>query len=188
MRLHQVLLIGSTLLFSWLGMQLIHELGHICGAILTGGEVKSVTLNPLTFSRTDLGRNPQPLVVVWAGPLGGSIVPLALWAIAEFLRLTGAFVVRFWAGFCLIANGAYIGFGSFQHLGDCGEMLNHGSSAWQLWLFGMLTIPLGLRLWHGQGGFFGFGTAQGRVSAAVAYGTLIAASLLMLLGFRVGGG
>jgi len=46
-RLDQIILIASTVLASWLGMQALHELGHVFGAWITGGEVKRVVLNPL---------------------------------------------------------------------------------------------------------------------------------------------
>ena len=79
-RLHQTVLIVSTVLSSWLGMQAVHESGHVLGAWLTGGRVARVVLNPLTISRTDLDDNPRPLVVVWAGPLFGVGLPLLLLA------------------------------------------------------------------------------------------------------------
>ena len=160
---HQALLIGSTVLASWLGMQAVHECGHVLGAWLSGGEVEKVVLHPLTISRTDLARNPNPLLVVWAGPSFGVLFPLALWGAAAVLHATGAFVFRFFAGFCLVANGAYIALGSFGRFGDCGEMLRHGSRPWQLWLFGAVAAPIGLWLWHRQGVHFGLGTAEARV-------------------------
>ena len=80
-RLHQGILIGSTLLASWLGMQAVHESGHVIGAWLTGGQVAKVVLHPLTISRTDLVSDPFPLTVVWLGPLVGVLAPLAAWAI-----------------------------------------------------------------------------------------------------------
>src|SRR5262249_5233982 len=156
-RWHRSVLIASTILASWLGMQAAHELGHVLGASWTGGRVARVVLYPLTLSRTDLADNPRPLFVVWAGPVGGVLLPLALWGFALLARLPEAFLLRFFAGFCLIANGAYIAFGSFDSVGDCGEMLRHGSSLWQLWLFGAATMPAGLWLWHGQGRHFGLG-------------------------------
>jgi Peptidase M50B-like len=168
---------------SWLGMQAVHEMGHVLGARLTGGEVARVVLYPLTISRTDLARNPNPLVVVWAGPVIGVLLPLALWAIAGVVRLPGAFLLRFFAGFCLVANGAYIGLGSFRGIGDCGEMLRHGSPRWVLWLFGAATLPIGLLLWHGQGPNFGLAAANGHVNRGVAYAALAVWLLLMLLGF-----
>ena len=172
-RVHQAILIASTLLGSWLGMQAVHELGHVFGAWLTGGEIVKVVLNPLTISRTELAKNPSPLLVVWAGPVVGVLFPLLIWRIAVALRFPGASVLRFFAGFCLIANGAYIGVGSFSRVGDAGEMLRHGSAPWQLWLFGIATAPVGLWLWHGQGADYGFGPAQGKVRRDVAYGSLV---------------
>jgi Peptidase M50B-like len=186
-RLHQIVLIVSTLLGSWLGMQAIHESGHVFGAWLTGGRVSRVALHPLTISRTDVVENSKPLIVVWAGPIFGVVVPLALWAVVAAVRLPGAFVFRFFAGFCLLANGLYIGVGSFDRVGDCGEMLRHGSEVWQLWLFGALTAPIGLWLWHGQGTHFGLGRTNGRVSPSAVYGTLVACVALLVLGFAVGG-
>jgi hypothetical protein len=186
-RLHQVVLIASVLLGSWLGMQAIHELGHVVGAWLTGSRVAKLVLYPLTISRTDLAENPHPLLVVWAGPVIGVLLPLAIWGVAAAARMPGHFVVRFFAGFCLAANGAYIAGGSFDAVGDCGQMLRHGSSLWQLWLFGAVSIPSGVLLWHGQGKQFGLGKPAAEVQPGVAYGTLLACILLAVLGFMIDG-
>jgi len=186
-RLHQVVLIVSTILGSWLGMQDVHELGHVIGAWLTGGCVAKVVLHPLTISRTELAENPRPLLVVWAGPALGVLLPLCGWVVAAVLRMPGAFVLRFFSGFCLIANGNYIAFGSFDRIGDCGEMLRHGSPLWTLWLFGLVTVPAGLWLWHRQGVNFGFSAAKGRVIVGVAYIALVVSALLLMLGFAVDG-
>jgi hypothetical protein len=186
-RLHQVVLIGSTILASWLGMQAVHESGHVLGSWLTGGRVARVVLNPLTISRTDLDHNPRPLAVVWAGPIVGVAAPLAAWAVAAAVRLPGAFALRFFAGFCLLTNGLYIGVGSFDAVGDCGDMLRHGSEPWQLWLFGACAAPVGLWLWHRQGPHFGLGPARGRVNRGVAWASLVACVSLLALGIIVGG-
>lgn len=183
----QFLLIGSTLLASWLGMQAVHECGHVFGAWVTGGEVERVVLHPFTISRTDLARNPNPLLVVWAGPVFGVLFPVALWRTAVAARLRGSFVLRFFAGFCLITNGAYIGVGSFDGIGDCGEMLRHGSPMWSLWAFGLIALPSGIWLWNRQGPSFGLGSANGVVDRRTAFGALLAATLLLALGFAFGG-
>lgn len=185
-RIHQIVLIGSTLLGSWLGMQAIHESGHVLGAWLTGGRLARVVLHPLTISRTDLAENPRPLVVVWAGPLFGVAAPLLLWGVAATARARWAFLLRFFAGFCLLANGLYIGIGSIERIGDCGEMLRHGSEPWQLWLFGAVTAPVGLWLWHRQGSHFGLGSTEGQVCRGAAYGSLAVCLALLILGFAVG--
>jgi hypothetical protein len=185
--LHQAILIFSTLLGSWLGMQAVHELGHVLGTILTGGQIATVVLHPLTISRTDLIENPHPLIVVWAGPLVGLLLPLILWSVLAATRTPGAFVARFFAGFCLVATGAYIGVGSFLAAGDCGEMLRHGSNAWVLRLFGALAVPAGLWLWNGLGPDFGLGRAQGKVNHRIAYATLVIFAVLVVLGLVVDG-
>jgi hypothetical protein len=185
-RLHQVVLICSTLVLSWLGMMAVHELGHVVGAWATGGVVERVVLHPLTISRTDLSHNPRPLVVVWAGPVLGVLLPLAGLGVAAALRWA-VYLPRFFAGFCLIANGAYIGVGSFERIGDAGEMLRQGSAPWQLWAFGALAGPLGLYLWHGIGIYFGLGKAHGAVSRQAAYGALAAAAVAVGLAFVLGG-
>jgi hypothetical protein len=216
-RVHQAVLIFSTLLGSWLGMQDVHELGHVAGAWLTGGRVSKVVLDPLTISRTDLAENPRPLIVVWGGPTFGVLLPLALWLTARAVRLPqfflfpsplagegsgvrgsevtqtaarglpGTFVLRFFAGFCLIANGCYLGAGSFTHIGDAGEMLKHGAAPWHLWLFAALTVPTGLWLWNGLGPHFGLAKTAGGVDRGVAYATLVCVLTLLTMGFAIDG-
>jgi hypothetical protein len=186
-RLPQLALLIATLLASWLGMQAIHELGHVLGAVLGGGRIERVVLHPLTISRTDLASDPRPLLTVWAGPIFGVLLPLALWGIAVRTRMPCSFLVRFFAGFCLIANGAYLLGGSFDGIGDCGVMLRHGSPIWTLWLFGVVTIPAGLALWHKQGPHFGLGDAKGKVDPRAAVAAVVAAVLFLLLGLLVGG-
>ena len=156
-RLPQFVLIAATALLAWLLMQVVHECGHSLLGWLTGGEVRRVVLHPLTISRTDLDANPHPLVVCWAGPVFGSIAPVLFWLTARTMKWSGEFWLRFFAGFCLIANGAYLAVGSFDHIGDAGDLLKHGSPVWMLWLFGAVTITVGLRLWHGLGQRFGLG-------------------------------
>jgi len=179
-RLDQVVLIGTFVGFSWLAMQAVHELGHVLGAAASGGHVERVVVQPLAFSRTDVSSNPHPLLVVWAGPVLGAALPLLVLLIARQLRAPGVYLFRFFAGFCLIANGIYIALGSIQRLADAGDMLRYGSSRWQLILFGVLTVPFGLYLWHGLGPSFGFGKARGVVSRRAAV-----ISLALLVGLVV---
>jgi hypothetical protein len=185
--LAQSVLIAATILASWLGMQAVHELGHVLGAWASGGHVDRVVLHPLTISRTDVSPNPSPLLVVWAGPVLGAALPLLACGIAAGLRMPGAFILRFFAGFCLVANGAYLGIGSLWEIGDSGDMLRHGASMWQLWLFGAAAIPLGLGLWHRQGRCFGLGPDAQRVDARVALALLAACVGLVALGCAIGG-
>src|SRR5687768_3019083 len=167
-------------------MKQVHELGHVLAAVATGGEVERVVLHPLTISRTDLAANPRPLIVVWAGPLLGALLPLVAWSVALAVRLRVAFLLRFFAGFCLIANGAYIGAGSFGGIGDCGEMLRHGSPIWLLWLFGLVTVPAGLALWNGQGKHFGIGAPDLRIDSVALYTSITALAVLLAISLCAG--
>jgi hypothetical protein len=171
-RFHQALLIGTFVPLCWLAMMAVHELGHVIGALLTGGTIAKVVLHPLAISRTDVAVNPHPLLVVWAGPCIGVLAPIALVAVAEIRRFPWTYLVRFFAGFCLIANGCYIGIGSLAGIGDAGDMLRQGSPIWSLWLFGVATFPLGLYLWNGLGANFGLGSAEDDVDNRAAYGCL----------------
>jgi hypothetical protein len=180
------LLLAAALLSAWLGMQQVHELGHVLGALLTGGRVERVVLHPLSFSRTDLALNPAPLVVAWAGPVFGVMAPMVFWLVAAKARMPGAFVLRFFAGFCLIANGAYLSFGSFDRVGDCGDLLRHGAPIWTLWLFGVACMPLGLWLWHGLGAHFGIGANALPIEPSVVYGVGVIAAALLLIAIVVG--
>jgi hypothetical protein len=202
-RLYQVILIASFLGFSWLAMQAVHELGHVLGAAATGGTVTKVVLHPATISRTDVAPNPRPLAVVWAGPIVGVLAPLAAWLATRALRLPGVFLFRSFAGFCLIANGAYIGAGTATAAADAGDMLRHGAAHGQLILFAVLATSLGLYLWHGQGRHFGLvpvqrasGTAgdtapgdsaSGEVSRAAAVASLLLFTLVFAVEWIFGG-
>lgn len=155
-----------------------HELGHGAGAIITGGSVERVVLHPLAISRTDVSPNPHPGVVVWLGPATGCVLPLAGFAVAPRRLTVVRNVAQFFAGFCLIENGAYISVGSVDLVGDCGEMLRTGTPSWAMVAFGAVTIPLGLYLWHRLGSLRQFllgPSSIGPTDAYVVFGTLIAA-------------
>lgn len=149
------LLALSTLLLSWLWMMAVHEFGHVLHAWLSGGRVAQVVLHPLAISRTDVAPDPHPLFVVWGGPAWGSVLPVAAWLVLRRRRY--AFLLRFFAGFCLIANGSYLAAGAIAPVGDARRLLDLGVPAWALLAFGAVTVPSGLRLWHGLGKNFGIG-------------------------------
>lgn len=171
-------------------MQAVHEAGHVLGVWASGGRTVRVVWHPATISRTDFADCPHPAVAVWAGPIVGVLGPLAAWGTAVAAGLRQAYLLRLFAGFCLLANGAYLAGGSFAGIGDCGELLNLGVPHGALLAFGALTIPAGLFLWHGQGPHFGLGPPVDglppRVSsldAALSAGLCL---LLLAVGFLCG--
>ena len=72
----------------------------------------------------------------------------------QFERVKIHFLGLF-AGFCCLANGAYICFGSFWRFGDCGDLIFNGASIWMLWLFGIAALALGGWTWHRLGSRIG---------------------------------
>lgn len=142
------LLLTAFAVFSWPAMMGLHELGHVFGAALGGGTVREVVWHPLRFSRTDVQPDPHPLLTVWAGPLVGVALPLLADGIAAWRRWRSAHHVALFSGFCLLANGAYIGLGVVDRLGDTEVMHRHGTSAIAMLAFGVPAFALGLWRWH----------------------------------------
>ncbi|CAN5690912.1 hypothetical protein BH23PLA1_BH23PLA1_05440 [soil metagenome] len=185
-RFAQGTLIVSTLGLSWLGMQVVHEFGHVLAAWASGEEVDRVVLHPLAISRTDTSLDRHPLRVIWGGPIVGVLLPLAALALSKRVRSKWFYLFQFFAGFCLIANGIYLGIGSFEGVGDAGELLRYGAPRWLLLLFGLICVPAGLFLWHGLGPHFGLGEAKGRVDRRAAVATLILLLVIVVVEMLVG--
>lgn len=182
-RFHQLLFIACLVALSWFAMMAVHELGHVIGAIVTGGSVQRVVLHPLTISRTDVSPNPHPAIVVWLGPILGCLIPLTAWpAVPRRLTIARGTAV-FFAGFCLIANGSYIAIGSFDRVGDCGEMLRTGSPLWALIAFGVVTVGWGLCLWHRLGSPKHFLSDPSVITPRSAYLLLCILLVVVVAGF-----
>jgi hypothetical protein len=177
-RLQQVLLLAALLALSWIAMQAAHELGHVLTAWATGGEVRGTVLHPLVISRTDVSPNPRPLAVAWGGPLVGSLLPLAVAGMLQLTQMPTRRYADFFVGFCLIANGAYVGLGAVDPVGDAAEMLRHGSPPWLLVAFGAVAFGAGLWIWHRASSEFGFGRAPRTVTAQEACWALAVAALV----------
>ena len=150
-RWNQLVFTACFLVTCWLLMMCIHELGHVVGAVCTGGTVRHVELSPLAISRTDVEPNLHPGFVVWLGPVMGCLLPVVPVAFFRFRRSMGSILVRFFAGFSCIANGAYISVGTIDRVGDCGEMLRTGSHPAVMYTFGVAAILGGFALWHRLG-------------------------------------
>lgn len=161
-------------------MMLVHESGHMLAAKLTGGSVQKLVFHPLALSRTDVAPNPHPLAVAWSGPTFGTIAPLLLWLA---LRAAGirSYLAQIYAGFCLIANGAYIAFGSLGHVGDTYDLLLNDAPLWSLWLFGLLSLSAGFLLWHRLGPHFGLRTRAAPIDVWLSVGLSVALILVGLL-------
>jgi len=134
----------------WLGMLATNEFGHMIHGWCSGGRVVQTVLPWVGFSRTEVSPNPHPLIVAWGGAVWGSLVPLVLLSMSATTGFRLKWV-QFFAGFCLIANGAYLFAGSFLSTGDAGDLLRHGAPHWLLVATGAIGAAAGLFLWHRLG-------------------------------------
>ena len=133
---------------------------------------------------TDCEAYARPIHIIHA-----ALLTLGVLAIVRLAARRYAYLAAFFAGFCLIANGAYLAAGSLLANGadDGGTILRHGGAAWQLVAFGVLTVPAGLYLCNGLGHSFGLGVAQGKVDRKAAVGAALALLLLVLGEVILGG-
>lgn len=92
----------------------------------------------------------------------------------------------FVAGFCLIANGAYIGVGAFDPVGDAKELVALGVSRWVLFGYGVVALGAGLWIWHRCSERLGFGRDRKAVVASHTWGVSGVCVLVTLLGLLFG--
>jgi hypothetical protein len=180
-RLNQAVLAVSTFVFSWLAMQVVHEFGHMLHAWTSGGRVGLVVLRPLEISRTDLAPNPHPQFVAWGGPVWGSLIPLVIFGLVRRRRGSRGWLARFFAGFCLIANGGYLLGGCLFPVGDVEVLLANGAPRVGLVVFGIVALASGLTLWNGMGTHFGLSRPSVPIDKRAAWGMSAAAVLLVAI-------
>lgn len=155
----------AALTASWLAMTALHECGHVLNAWLSGGRVTHIELPPRGLGHTQVSPNPSPRFVAWGGALWGTFLGTSPILFVRRPELAN-WLTRFFAGFCLVANGAYVGSGCFfgdpNGADDAHELLRHGAAAWPLVAFGVVTVIGGFTLWHRLGPRAGFPRAASR--------------------------
>lgn len=130
-------------LLGWWPMMAVHELGHVIGCAFTGAKIHHVILWPWTISQTIRTESAVPLVDTWFGPTFGALAPAAVYLFCRARRTSVRRILGFFAGFCLIANGAYIGAGWIDRVGDAGDLLRHGSPKYALILGDVFSLKYG---------------------------------------------
>lgn len=173
-------LVGIVLAASWYGMMLVHELGHALHAAVSGGEVGRIVWTTLAFSRTEIGHNPEPAFVVWGGFVWGVLIPLVVLGVGRLAGLPHLFLLRFFAGFCLVANGVYLSAGVVVPAGDTEDLLRLGTPAWVLAAAGVPMAAAGVWMWNGLGRRFGIGGEPPARGAVAAAGCAAAALAVMM--------
>jgi len=178
-------LIVSTILLSALLGQAVHEFGHAVHAWTSGGRVTAIELVPHRFSSTAVFPNPHPLWVVWGGPIWGCVIPLAIVGVAWRWLPGVVYLARFFAGFCLVGNGAYIGVGWLIRAGDAGDLVRLGCPVWLMVAFGIVAFSGGITLWNGNGKRFGLGAGRESISRRHAIGAAAGLAIVVALEYAL---
>src|SRR6478752_7571770 len=100
-----VLMLGYV---CFLAMEAVHELGHMMNAWSVGANVVEVRFPLFGISQTIVDPDPDPRLVAWGGPTLGVAIPVFACALARLIRRRVPEPLKFFAGFCLIANGVYM--------------------------------------------------------------------------------
>jgi hypothetical protein len=132
----------------WMGMLALHEYGHVINTIITGGKVVAVRIPLFGFSQTFVNPNPWPLFVAWGGAVLGSAIPQVACGMALLIRGRVPEPLKFFAGFCLVANGLYIGLGWLGRGNDSADLAQMGVPWATLITFGIAATTPGLLIWH----------------------------------------
>src|SRR5206468_2996271 len=96
----------------------------------------------------------------------------------RWLKWPRAWLARFFAGFCLIANGGYLLGGSVYPAGDAEVLLQEGAPRVALAAFGIVATVGGLWIWSGLGPHFGLGKQAVPIDRRAAIGVTVAAVML----------
>lgn len=173
-------IVTASVVSAWLWMMIVHETGHVIFAWMTGGTVERVWIPLAGISWTQLSTNPNPVAVAWGGFIVGSLLPVAVWGTVAALRLRIEPGLRFFASFCLLANGAYMASALGYPVGDVEDILAFGGARWPLMLAGPIAVVSGLAV-LGQAGPRGLIARAHRAGTAGACwaGAALAAAVVL---------
>lgn len=140
-----------SILSAWLLLQAFHECGHVLHGLVSGAEVQGVTLELFGYSYTSLKHNPHPAFVAWGGAIWGAMLPVGIWLVAAWARWRIRHLLQVLAGFCLVANGAYLAVGGPLRVGDADDLRRLGTPVVVLVVIGMAMLVAGFWMWHRSG-------------------------------------
>lgn len=131
--------LGLWLLWAWVVMTVSHELGHVVAGAIGGGQVVLLELRPWHLPHHLMSGDRHPLVTLWAGPVLGCLIPLA---VAAIVRRPACWFI---AWFCVVANASYLLLGYLSGDGelDSTKMIAAGTRPIVLLASVAVTLPLG---------------------------------------------
>jgi hypothetical protein len=164
---------------SWYASLAAHEFGHAAVAAATGSTRIDIHLPLLGFSHTQRSPDSHALLTTAAGPVLGSVFPLAVWLLVRGVRPKAARVPQFWAGFALVLNGAYIAGDAFLLGGDGAQLDRAGVPFWLSLTCGSLAVASGLHVWHCLGKT---ARAATEIASTTIQASLVCAIILLAAG------
>ncbi|MGB7347868.1 MAG: M50 family metallopeptidase [Pirellulaceae bacterium] len=134
------------LLWAWLCMTLLHELGHIAVGCAAGGNLSGYELRPWHLPRSLFSTNPHPLLTLWAGPILGCTVLLLA---AAATKRTSLWLV---AWFSVVANGLYLLLGYYAGDSelDSIKIIQAGTPTWIVLVVGTVMTVAGYAGFRGE--------------------------------------
>ncbi len=134
----------------WIGMEAVHELGHVLNAWSSGAQVVNVSipLRPWMTSQTIVDPNPNPRFVAQGGSTWGVAIPALACGLAYLIRRRVPEPLKFFTGFCLIANGVYMATGWAWRNTDAGDLVRMNVPRAVLIAYGVASAAFGIAIWH----------------------------------------
>jgi hypothetical protein len=164
-------------------MMIVHELGHVLATWATGSTLAGVVVPWVGFSQTEIIEYRRPIVVVSAGTIAGVVLPLAAWLSTRASALAPGWVTlsRFFAGFCLVANGGYLGSALVSPVGDAEDLVALGTPTWAIGVPGLLMLTCGLWIWNGLGPKFAESASPRLTRATACFAACTLGAMLLLM-------
>ena len=138
----------AAIYVSFLAMEAVHEFGHALNAWSSGGRVVDVRFPLLGTSQTVVDPNPYPRFVAEGGPQWGIVIPLLACGLAHLTRRRVPEPLKFFAGFCLIVNGIYMGVGPAWRNTDASDLIRMNVPLGAIFAYGIGATACGLAIWH----------------------------------------
>ncbi len=184
-RVSQVVLVVCTLGTSWLGMQAVHELGHLVGAWMSQATVERVVLHPLTISRmmSDITHSHFWLSGLDQSWVRDSVHSVAGQLLGKLVQCVSAALLR-----RVLPRGQWLLHRS-RIIGSCRGLRRDASvrqSTLDAVVVGSTMAPAGLWLWNGQSPYFGWGGDLGKIDPRAVRVSVIAFVSLIVLGLLIG--
>lgn len=140
-----LLLLGSFAI-AFIMAETLHELGHAGTALLTGGEVLGITVNPFSWSYSS-SFSPNPMLHIYAGAVASSLVAIILFIALYRWTKVWLLPILLIGPITLINNGDYYLVDAiFRAGGDACSLMEMGVSFYVILSMGVLFLTIGLFL------------------------------------------